>query len=169
MAWLIRASSEGSWATIEESVSVGYLSEARALVNIIYVLKVALTVSSKLVSLAPVVMTGCVENLGCLRKGLSAMLGVSKLQVLLPNQHLAALVMPKTQKQNHDGPQGTLAGSQGLARIHQGDQLSRRIERKCIYWEAETEEQKEGVAFEQPPVATNCLLLLGPAIKEGAI
>ena len=70
---------------------------------------------------------------GRMAKGLEAILGVSELVVLMPDQRLAELVMYQAHEKNHDGPSGTLAQSRNTAWIYKARQLARKVENDCVY------------------------------------
>ena len=95
-------STERSRAAIKEPITVRDLTIARTLIDIILALEVAPAVSTKLVSLAPVLKSGCWVTQGHLQNSLPAIVGVSELQA---------------HEWNHDDPKWTLARSQGLAWI----------------------------------------------------
>ena len=73
--------------------------------------EVSLHVNTKLVSLCPMLKDGRWVTQGHLSKGLVRILGVSELQLLMPDQRLAKLCMIQAHEENHNGPAGTLARS----------------------------------------------------------
>ena len=83
------------------------------LIDMVAAIKVTQYVNTKLVSLCPVLRNGRWVTQGQLRKGLIQILGVYNLQILMPNQRLAQLVMMQAHNENHDGPAGMLARSRG--------------------------------------------------------
>ena len=97
--------------------------------------------------------------------------------MLLPEQHLAVLVMQQAHELIHKGPKGTLAQSQGLMWIHRVCLFVRTIKSTgvyCRFKKAQLKKQEMGqlpgerVPIGQPPVTPICPDMLGPVIMEGA-
>ena len=89
-------------------------------------------VETKLQSLAPFIKDGKWVTQGRMKHGLLAILGVAQLQVLLPNQRLAELIMMQAHRENHDCPKTTLVRSRSQAWIHRAHWLARRVVSECV-------------------------------------
>ena len=86
----------------------------------------------KLVALDPFLSDGVWVTQGRMRNGLRVALGMSKLQILMPHQHLAELEMTHSHNVDHKSSAGTLARSRSHMWIHQGRGLARLIVRSCV-------------------------------------
>ena len=156
--------------TIRLQPTVERLAIARRIIDIISALEVTEHLA-KLQSIDPFLKDGVWVTRGRMRKGLPHVFGMLELQVLLPDQRLAQLIMDAAHRENHDGSATTLARSRSKAWIHRGRDLARKVVKACIFCrmaKAKLAEQKMGqLPLERiqpgcPPFNNIGLDLLGP-------
>ena len=82
--------------------------------------------------LAPMWEQGRWVTRGRLGQGLFRVLGVSKLDLLVPGSRLAELKMMEAHKQDHKGPKITLWRSQREVWIWRGMRLAEKVEKNCV-------------------------------------
>ena len=127
----VRRGADHGREQIKKPVSVDDLVIARRLVDIVSAWEVTKNLP-KLSSLDPFKKDGVWVTQGRMREGLQVISGRLALQVLMPDQRLAELVMWKAHCQNHDASAVTLARSRAMVWVHRGRDLARRVCKACI-------------------------------------
>ena len=128
MARVMRASAGGD---IRQKLTVEDLDKAEMMIRICASYEAAPEIAKKCGSMDPFLTHGVWYTQGRLRKQMIPIFGVSKLQLLLPNQRLAELWMTKAHNVNHDAAKGTLLRSRNLAWIHRGRFLADKVVKEC--------------------------------------
>ena len=105
-------------------------------------------------------------------------LGVSKLDILVPDSRLAELKMLEAHDQDHKGAKITLWRSRGEVWIWRGMRLAEKIEKKCVRCiarKATLSKQRMGnlpterISPGTPPFTAVCLDLLGPVLVKAMV
>ena len=105
---------------------------ARQLLEVVYGQDTAIEVErGKLVGLDPRLSKGRFVTRGRFGKGIANVLGIAELPILLPDSHLAYLIMVNAHEESHNEAKSTLARSRSQAWIVRGYNLAKKVCQEC--------------------------------------